>query len=277
MLNRIEQQLPKLSRAEQRVANWVLAHPRQAAGATLAVVAASSGTSEPSVIRFCRRIGLKGFRDLTLRLTEALSRPSSFVHRDVEVSDGFPDAVSKVLDASIQALLGARAQLAMMPLESTVAAMKNARQIVFAGLGASGHVATDACHKFFRLGIPCSAHDNSPSIAQFAAISDSGDVIVLISTNGIWQETATAAALAKERGATVIALTDPLSRLAAAASIILPTERIEDTSVYTPMSSRLAHLAVLDALLVSLALSMGERASTNLRASKNALSSQFSG
>ena len=39
MLNRIEQRAPSLSRAERRVANWVLAHPRQAADATLAQVA----------------------------------------------------------------------------------------------------------------------------------------------------------------------------------------------------------------------------------------------
>jgi RpiR family transcriptional regulator, carbohydrate utilization regulator len=277
MLSRIEQLLPKLSKAEQRVAEWVLAHPRQAAGATLAVVAEAAGASEPSVIRFCRRIGLKGFRELTLRLTEALSRPASYIHRDVDASDAVPDAVNKVLDASIQALLDARALLAIMPLEAAIAAMQDARQLVFAGLGASGHVAADACHKFFRLGLPCSVLNDGPSITQFAAIATTGDVLLLISANGAWQETALAAESAKKRGATVIALTDPLSRLAAAASLVLPAERIEDTSVYTPMSSRLTHLAVLDALLVSLALSMGEQASGNLRASKDAISVQFAG
>lgn len=54
-----------------RVGKWVLVHPRQVTDATLASVAQQCGSSEPTVIRFCRRIGLGGFRDLTLRLTEA--------------------------------------------------------------------------------------------------------------------------------------------------------------------------------------------------------------
>ena len=45
----------------------------------------------------------------------------------------------------------------------------------------------------------------------------------------------------------------------------------EDTSVYTPMSSRLAQLALLDAIYVAFALSLGDKAAQNLRRSKDAL------
>jgi RpiR family carbohydrate utilization transcriptional regulator len=276
MLQRIERQLESLTRAEQRVAAWVLAHPRQAAEATLADVAEACGASQPSVIRFCRKIGLTGFRELTLRLTEALSRPASYIHRDVDVNDSIPDAVTKVLDASIQALVDVRGLLPAMPLESVVAAMTSARQIVFVGLGASGHVAEDACHKFFRLGVPCCALTNAPSIAQFAAIAKSGDVLLFVSTRGGWPSNARAAEDAGSRGATVIALTDPASELAAAATVVIPCDANEDTNVYTPMSSRLAQLAILDALHVSLALSIGDEAVARLEASKNAISARFS-
>ena len=73
MLGQINHSLKRLSRAEKRVAEWVLAHPREVAEATVADVARAAGTSQPTVIRFCRSIGLRGFRDLALRLTEALS------------------------------------------------------------------------------------------------------------------------------------------------------------------------------------------------------------
>lgn len=276
MLSRIERQLPTLTNAERRVASWVLAHPRQAADATLAAVARACGASEPSVIRFCRRVGLDGFRELTLRLTESLSRPRSYIHRDVDASDAVPDAVNKVFDASIQALLDTRSLLAAMPIAAAVAALGDAQQIVFMGLGASGHVARDATHKFFRLGIPCSALTDSPSIRQMAAIAGTSDVLLLVSANGAWDSMAAAATEAAERGATVIALTDPLSRLAACATLVLPVEAIEDTSIYTPTSSRLAHLTVLDALQVALALSLGQSAGRKLKASKDAISIQFS-
>src|SRR5210317_2180576 len=111
MLGQINRSLGRLSRAEKKVAEWVLAHPRQAAESTVAEVANACATSEPSVIRFCRRMGLSGFRELTIRLTESLSRPGSLVHRDVSAGDSISDATVKVVDAAINSLVDLRAQL----------------------------------------------------------------------------------------------------------------------------------------------------------------------
>ncbi len=171
MLATITNALPRLSPSERRVGQWILDHPREAAGITLARLATECQTSEPTVVRFCRHVGLRGFRELAIRLTEALSRPATFVHRDVGADDSMSDAVTKVLDASIQSLIEMRSQLSSMPIDEAVRAMQSARQIAFAGLGASGHVARDASHKFFRLGIPCTSlrgHHHDSSICRYS-------------------------------------------------------------------------------------------------------------
>lgn len=271
MLQVIEQRIKDLSPAERRVAEWVLGHPRQAANATLATVARECGTSEPTVIRFCRHIGLGGFRELAIRLTEALSQPASYVHRDVAADDSTSDAITKVMDASIQSLIEIRSRLSAMPIERAVKSMSVARQLTFAGLGASGQVARDACQKFFRLGIPCAALTDTPMILQYAAIADPADVLIIASQSGRWPELARAAELAQHNGATVVALTDPATTLAAAADILLPFHAAEDANVYTPMSSRLALLALLDALQVALALALGDPAAKKLQSAKSAL------
>ena len=273
MLSRISNALPTLSPSERRVAEWVLAHPKEATDATLAHIAGECKTSEPTVLRFCRRLGLGGFRELGIRLAESLSAPGSYVHRDVSPDDSTSDAVMKVMDASIQSLAEMRAQLSSMPVDEATRAMAAARQIAFAGLGASGHVARDACHKFFRLGIPCASLTDTPMILQFAAIAEPDDVLVLLSHTGRWQEFAQAADIARERGATVVAITNPESALAGAASILFPCHVVEDTNVYTPMSSRLGQLALLDAILVALALARGASATERLKLSKDALMS----
>ena len=273
MLSRISNALPTLSPSERRVAEWVLAHPKEATDATLAHIAGECKTSEPTVLRFCRRLGLGGFRELGIRLAESLSAPGSYVHRDVSPDDSTSDAVMKVMDASIQSLAEMRAQLSSMPIDEATRAMAAARQIAFAGLGASGHVARDACHKFFRLGIPCASLTDTPMILQFAAIAEPDDVLVLLSHTGRWQEFAQAADIARERGATVVAITNPESALAGAASILFPCHVVEDTNVYTPMSSRLGQLALLDAILVALALARGASATERLMLSKDALMS----
>lgn len=271
MLGEINQSLNRLSRAEKQVAEWVLAHPRQVTESTVAEVARACATSEPSVIRFCRRMGLSGFRELTIRLTEALSQPDSLVHRDVSAADTTADATVKVVEAAVRSLVDLRAQLTRMPFDRVVARMATAQQFVFSGLGASGHVATDASHKFFRLGKPCSALIDTPSIRQFAAIAGSRDVFILISNNGNTPALCKAARRARDNGAFVVAITHAGSELAAAAGTVFACDAQEDTNIYTPRSSRLVHLSVLDALHVATALALGDFAADNLRRSKDAL------
>lgn len=276
MLTKITDALPDLSPSEQRVARWILEHPKEAANTTLARLATECDTSEPTVVRFCRRVGLTGFRELTIRLIESLSNPATYVHRDVSPDDSTSDAIIKVMDASIQSLIEMRSQLSSMPVDDTVDVMKRARQIAFVGLGASGHVARDAYHKFFRLGIPCTSLHDTTMILQFASIAEPDDVLILLSHTGRWEGFTRAARLARMRGACVIALTNRDSDIAREVDLLFPCQVIEDTSIYTPMSSRLAQLALLDAIYVALALARGDTASDNLRRSKDALGLSFS-
>ncbi len=271
MLTEIDRHLPSLTRAERAVARWVLKHPRQATAGTIADVARAAGTSEPTVIRFCRSIGLDGFRELKLRLAEAVGRPGSFAHKDVDPNDSVEEAVIKVLDRSLQALNELRAGVSTLPFEPAVAAMAKARQIVFVGLGASGAVAEDACQKFFRLGIPCATATDTPTLLQMAAIAERGDVFVIISQTGRWPPTVRGAERARGRGAIVIVVSEPGSPLASSASLVFGNTVAEDLSIYTPMSSRLAILALLDALQVALAIRLGPAAEQRLKASKEAL------
>ncbi len=271
MLDKIQASLDLLSDAEQRVGRWVLAHPRQTAESTLAKVARQAGVSEPTVVRFCRRFGVSGYRELTRRLTEALSRPVSYLHQNVAADDSSADAVMKVFDASIRALVDARAELSTQPVDAAAELMRDARQIAFIGLGASGCVAQDAWHKFFRLGIPCTALSDLTAIQQLASIVGAGDLLFFVSARGDRKELIDAAARARATGAAVLAMTRPNSTLAGVASLTLACEPVEDTSIYTPMTSRLTHLVLLDALLVTLSLALGEAAADRLRASKAAL------
>jgi RpiR family carbohydrate utilization transcriptional regulator len=265
--------LAGFSRSERKVAEWLLSNPRLAVDSPLNEVAIEVGVSEPTVIRFCRTMGLSGFRELKTHLIAALQKPLSYIHQDVESTDRSNRAASKVLENSIQSLVNLRESIAKMPFDNAIEAIENARQILFVGLGASGYVARDACHKFFRLGIPCSTVLDAQTILQQSAISQPGDVFIAISHTGSWPDLIRGMNTAKGRGATVIALTVPNSPLTETANQTFPCQLQEDTNVFTPMSSRLAHLTVLDALQVALALRIGISAETNLKLTKEALSS----
>lgn len=271
MLQQIQHKLETLSPAEQRVGEWVLAHPRRAAHAAIGDVATAAGTSQPTVLRFCRHVGTSGFRELKIRLAESMSQPVSYVHQGVAATDSINDVVSKVIDHSIRSLYNIREFVAAMPFEAAVTRMRAARQLLFAGIGASGIVADDARHKFFRLGIPCSTARDLPTLLQAAAIAGPDDLLVCISQSGSATLMVDAARAARANKAQVIALTAPGSPLAAEADLLFELHAAEDVNVYTPMSSRLVQLAVLDALQVALALKLGTTAEEKLRATKAAL------
>jgi len=243
----------------------------KATDASIQEVADAAGVSQPTVIRFCRSMDTSGFRDLRKHLIAALQQPDSYSHHDVDNDDDAGAAASKVVESSIRALVDLRPFMQGMPFEAAAAAMASARQFVFAGLGASGHVAEDAWHKFFRLGTPCSSATNGQTIRQQAAITGPSDVCIAISHTGNSSDLVDSMALASDRGATVIAFTDPHSALAKTASLVFGTHSSENTSVFTPMTSRLIHLALLDGLQVALALAMGEAAEEKLRLTKLAL------
>ena len=201
----------------------------------------------------------------------ALNWPESYLHQDVLRTDSAAEAVAKVLDNEVRALIDLRGQAARLPFEAVADRLARARQILFVGVGASGLVAADACHKFFRLGLPCAYASDEQSLLQRAAVLHDGDLFFAISHSGNNPRLLDAMTLAGERAATRIALTEPASPLADAVDLAFACHVPEDTGVYTPMSSRLAHLAVLDALQVVLALRLGDSGAADLARAKAAL------
>ena len=271
MDQKIQERLAVLSRAEARVGEWIVSNMDAAIDASIAQVAELVGVSEPTVIRFCRSMGTSGFRDLRKHLIAAQHRPASYSHHDVEAGDSAHHAGAKVIESSIRALVDLRPLVSTPMFDQAIGLMRVARQLVFVGVGASGQVVQDARHKFFRLGIPCAMALDAQSIRQQAAIGRTGDVFVAVSHTGSWPELVEPMEMASARGATVITLTDPDSPLAASARVNLGAHPTEDTSLFTPMTSRLAQLVLLDALQVGLALALGPSAEENLRHSKLAL------
>ena len=107
LLKEIENRRHTLSRAEEQVATWLLANARESAHLAIAEVAARAGVSEPTVIRFCRTLGMSGFRDFRAQLIRSLHEPETYLHRDVTAADSARDATGKVLDSCIRALVEA--------------------------------------------------------------------------------------------------------------------------------------------------------------------------
>lgn len=263
----------RLSPAERRVADTVLADPEAAMHGTVASLASAAGVSDPTVIRFCRALGLDGFSGLRISLAqEDRHAPSPRLHRQVAPGQPVSAAAEAVLDSAIAELERLRAALDAAAIDRAALALVRAARIEIWGFGASAAVAEDAAHKLFRLGRGVVARSDPHMQAMAAATLDGASVVLAISHTGRSRELIDNVALAAGNGAVVIAITASPSPLADAAAIVLAAPVEEDTSIFTPMLSRLVHLALVDMLAVGAALLSPPAIAEKLARMKAALS-----
>jgi RpiR family transcriptional regulator, carbohydrate utilization regulator len=271
LLARIEASFGELRKSERAVADFVLAQPNEVLSISIAELAYRVGVSQPTVARFVNALGFTGFKDFKLRLAQSLATGVPFVHRDVGPEDSLDEVAPKVFNRTIGALMSVRNQLDATRLGRAVELITHAGRMEFYGIGNSGIVAADAQHKFFRFGIPAVAYSDPHTQGMAATLLEAGDVVVAISASGRTPEVIRACELAREAGAEVIAITASGSPLARIASVVLAADVPEDPDLYAPMTSRIAHLAIIDVLSVSVALASGPELIKRLERTKQTL------
>ena len=269
----ISDTLTDLRKSERKVADFVLNNLMQVIRMRIVDLAQEANVSEPTVVRFCRAVGCQGFQDFKLALAQQLASSPSYGQIAVTDTDSTREYTHKVFDSTVDTLLKVRESLVMERLDAAVAAICAAQKVEFYGFGASAAVAFDAQHKFFRLQITSAAYSD-PHLQNMSATSlQAGDVVMAISQSGRTQALLDSMDLVKKAGAIVIALAPSGSPIALSASIAIEVDAKEDFQIYTPLSSRIAHLAVIDVLAVGVAQKKGPQLQEHLHQLQEGLSS----
>ena len=271
ILRRIASARESLSPAEGKVAAVVLAAPAWVLQSTLSAVAARATVSDPTVIRFCRSLGLDGFQAFRLRLAQSLATGASLLYRDVDANDSAADLAVKVFERGARTLGDVSGQLVSDRLERAIGLLAGARRIECYGLGSSGIVADDARHKFFRLGLQAVSYADAHVHGMAATMLTPADVVLAISSTGRTIDLISSVELAREAGAAVIGIAPPGSPLALRCEVALEISVDEDTDVYTPMTTRLAQLTLIDVLSIGVALRLGPGLAARLERARDSL------
>ena len=253
LIRRITESQSSLRKSEAKVASYVLENLDEVIEMRVVDLASKSSVSEPTVIRFCRAIGFDGFQSFKLQLAQQLGLGSVFTQFAVEDSDTVADLLNKVFDTTVGSLITVRDEINSAVLEQAIDTISSARRVEFYGFGASGSVAADAQHKFFRLQLSSAAYTD-PHIQRMSAISlGSEDVVVAISQSGETQALLESVELAREAGANVIGLAPQNTSLSRICNLAIYVNMEEDLESFTPVSSRIAHLVVIDVLATGVA------------------------
>ncbi|WP_439662721.1 MurR/RpiR family transcriptional regulator [Lentzea sp. HUAS TT2] len=276
-LVKIRSLLPGLARAEQRVAKVVLENPGTVAHRSITEVAEQAGTSETTVTRFCKAIGVGGYPELRIALAADTARSQARANHDmggdIGPGDDLKQVVGKVAFADARAVEETAEQLDIESLDKVVQAVAGARRVDVYGFGASAFVAFDMQQKLHRIGLTCFAWNDTHIALTSAAVLTPADVAVGISHTGSTSETVEALRVARETGATTVALTNfPRSPITEVADHVLTTAARETTFRSGAMASRIAQLTVIDCLFIGVAQHHVDSAKTALEATYEAVS-----
>ncbi|WP_327167235.1 MurR/RpiR family transcriptional regulator [Streptomyces subrutilus] len=259
----IRAHLSDLRDTEARVARVVLDQGAQLVHLSVSDVAVLAGTAPSSVVRACQRLGFRGYQELKIAAARQAPAPEPSHDRDPAAR-----ALADTVRAAQEALTGLAATVTPERLRAAAGLVDAAPRVLLVGAGLSGAVALDAAYRLRALGCAVDAPAD-PLTAQLAASQlGSAAVCLAISHTGATRTTVDTARCARRAGAQVVALTSyarsPLSEtsdctlVAGGQDLVFGLETV---------ASRLAHLAVIDALTLTLLGLRGAPAEEALRLS----------
>ncbi|MGW3966306.1 MurR/RpiR family transcriptional regulator [Amycolatopsis sp. NPDC005003] len=277
-LVRIRSLLPGLARAEQRVAKVVLEDPASVARRSITEVALAANTSETTVTRFCKAVGVGGYPQLRIALAADTARTEARTTRnlggEIGPEDDLAAVIGKVSFADARAVEETADQLEVATLERVIEVVASAGRVDVYGVGASAFVAADLQQKLHRIGRVCFAWSDTHIMLTSAAVLSPGDVAIGVSHTGATTDTVEALRVAREHGATTIAVTNfPRSPITEVADHVLTTAARETTFRSGATASRIAQLTVIDCLFIGVAQRHMDASVSALDATRDAVGS----
>lgn len=207
-LARLRAGLATLGPGEQRVARTVLAGPGAVVDMSTSGLAAASGTSPATVVRACQRLGFRGFQHLRLELARVTAGPGPVAAAPVDAA----------FDAATEALIATRATIDASGFAAAVDLIVRARRVLLVGNGFSSPPIQDAALRLTTAGRGVEAPLDILGQQFSARLLSARDVCLAVSYSGANIHTLRASTAARERGASIIAVTSytttPLTRIA---------------------------------------------------------------
>ncbi|CAI0981713.1 MurR/RpiR family transcriptional regulator [Serratia quinivorans] len=273
IISRITERFIELSSAEKRIAQFILDDADAVTALPIAELARQANVSQASITRFAKALGCRDVRDLKVKLAQSLAVGQRFIHEepDLEGIQGIYETIINVLNIN-------RRTIDEPALAKAVGWLSDARQILAIGMGGGSTIcAAEVQHRLFRLGLPVIAQSDGLLVRMMAAAVTKQDVVVALSLGGYTQEVVDSAAIARQYGAKVVAITPAGTPLAAQADVLLALVVRENDYIYKPSTSRYAMLAMVDVLATALAMANKRQSRDRLRRIKLALDSHRGG
>jgi DNA-binding MurR/RpiR family transcriptional regulator len=248
-----------------RLSEWIIRNQARAASLSISSLASETGVSETTVFRFCKLLGLAGYRDLRLALAEsrglALGAQLAGAAAAGEAVPAHPLAsiMRRVVEVNSEQLLKTMSLVSLAALAEAIEALLAADHIHLVGFGSSAPVAFDAYQRLLCLGLTASAHSDPHVLAAVTANARPGAVFFGVSCSGRTRDLIEAFETAGSRGFRRIVITSDRSAPATkVADIVLVSAVRRSPIARETIATRISQLAIVEMICVALALSHPE-------------------
>ena len=267
LLTQIIGKYTKMTKAEQKVADFILSSPQTALNSTITDLSRLCDVGETSVFRFCRTLELKGYQDFKFSLALSTASPESARKKEainVIDTDNCADTAKNVLQAYRCALEQTYDTLDFKAISRVVKAILSSRTINLFGFGGSGTSAGEFRNKLIKI-LPNVIYntDAHMQLTQAALLSE-GDMAVIFSNSGITKDCIEIARICHNSRVYVVFITQFLKSPAASyASTLLLCGANEGPLEGGSIAAKTAQLFLIDILYAEVYRLMGEKAEEN--------------
>ena len=255
IVEQIHFNMNKFTKTEKKVAEYIAANPSNVIENTVVELAEKSNCSEASIIRFCKNMGYKGYQDFKIMIAKSIVDPYKHLSTVLEKNDSLDSIMNKMFTNLITTLEQNRNIIHTEEMERAVEAILHCRRLEIFGSGGSSIVASDAQHKFLKIGIKAGHYSDADMQLMSADLLEEGDVALGISISGTNSGTTDCLKIAKKEKATTIALTTVGKAPIMKYSDIAIKHNSRETLFKSESSSgRIAQLAIIDILVAAISL-----------------------
>lgn len=243
------------SESEKEVVGYILKDPEAVVKMSIHQLGKETFTSASTIIRLCRKVDFKGFKELKkeliveLALKEYTTIPEQ---KEIRKEDTTRDIIDKMIYKHIISLEDTKSLIDTATLEACVKLMGACQNIHLFGIGSSLLVAKDAQQKFMRINKPCFAHEDTHVQLLQAKNVTAQDLVIIFSYSGETKEMIQCGQLVKENGAKIISITrfgsSKVAELADYNMYVASNEPIKRSGA---MTSRMSQLCIVDILYIA--------------------------
>lgn len=249
----MEQNKNKFTKSEQKLYNYITEKFEQIVYQSLTEIAIACQLGEATVLRFCRKLGYKGYQEFKLSLAQELS-----THEKSGNDDTYIDKVRKNM---VQAVDDTYELVDDVRLQEAIDSIYEANTLVVYGVSSSGIAGMDMQNRLMRIGMNIEAITDSHNQVIRSNSVTSETVIIAISLTGSTKDVIEAVKIGKNNGATVIAITNYTeSPLTSYADIVLLTSAKENPLDSGSLVSKVSQLFVIDLLCTGITMKNYEKA-----------------